>query len=95
MSLHLDTAGQPAIIRLQGVTAIDDVEPLLDALRNHPDALVDLEHARHIHAALLQILLRHKPAIAPRATDEFVRERILPLLSTMQPSEQDKENQHA
>lgn len=62
--MALDTSG--AVIRLSGHCPVEEAEPLLDALRLNPDAIVDLTGAAWVHTAVLQVLLAAAPSLRGR-----------------------------
>ena len=53
-------------ILLTGHCAVEDAEPLLDALRATPDAVVDLTGAAWLHSAVLQVLMVAAPSLHGR-----------------------------
>jgi hypothetical protein len=53
---------------------------LVDWLSRHKRPKVHLGACEHLHAALLQTLLAHKPAVSVGPTDPFLRSWVLPLL---------------
>jgi hypothetical protein len=54
-------------IRLSGHCPVEDAEPLLDALRATPDAVVDLSGAVWLHTAVLQVLMAARPPLHGQA----------------------------
>jgi hypothetical protein len=67
-------------ISLRGACPVEDAEPLLILLQNHPDCPVDIDDATNLHAAVLQLLLafRREPIGHPR--DSFLAKWIVPAL---------------
>lgn len=65
---------------LSGLCGAEAAEPLLGWLIDHPGGPVDLSRCRHLHAAVLQVLLAARPEIAGEPRDAFLREQVLPLL---------------
>ena len=53
-------------IRLTGHCSVEEAEPLLDALRATPGAVVDLPGAAWLHPAVLQVLMAAAPALRGR-----------------------------
>ena len=45
------------------VVAVDEAEALLEWLRSHPNAAVDLAPCTHVHPANLQVLMAVRPRI--------------------------------
>ena len=68
-------------IRLSGACTVDDAEPLLRLLQDHPDRRVDLGACEHLHGAVLQVLLAVAPPITGVSPDVFTRELIVPALA--------------
>lgn len=54
---------------LSDVITVEDAEPLLQWLQEHPKGRVDLSGCTHIHAASLQALMAARPAIAAWPAD--------------------------
>ncbi|CAH2601423.1 conserved protein of unknown function [Rhodovastum atsumiense] len=57
---------------LDGTCTVEEAEPLLDWVRGTATPAVDLSGCRHLHAAVLQVLLAARPRLAAAATDPFV-----------------------
>jgi len=53
-------------IVLSGHCSVEEAEPLLDALRATPDAVVDVTGAAWLHTAVLQVLMAAAPALRGR-----------------------------
>lgn len=66
---------------LAGVCGAETAEPLLSWLIDRPDAEVDLGTCRHLHAAVLQVLMAAGARVVGTPADTFVREHLLPLLA--------------
>lgn len=66
--------------RLSGVCGVDVAEPLLAWLSEQAHPRVDLSACQHLHAAVLQVLLVARPAVAAEPADAFLREHVVPLL---------------
>lgn len=69
------------IIRLEGACRVEDAEPLLMLLRENPCRTVDMSGAGLLHAAVVQVLLALRPAIAGTVSDPFVAMWLMPLLT--------------
>lgn len=67
-------------MRLSGVCGVEAAEPLLGWLSEQAQPRVDLSDCKHLHAAVLQVLLVARPAIAAEPADAFLREHVLQLL---------------
>ncbi|KAF0811749.1 hypothetical protein IGB42_03766 [Andreprevotia sp. IGB-42] len=83
MTIHIDTAAQPVRVTLSGNSGINDVEALLAALQ-HAGVVLDLRAVRHLHAAVLQLLLQFAPAVVADAEDPFIHAWLQPLLAARQ-----------
>jgi len=57
---------------MQGVCDVEDAEPLMQALLSHDDVVLDLGPCRHLHCALVQIIVRGKVRLLP-PEDEWMR----------------------
>jgi ABC-type transporter Mla MlaB component len=68
------------IVYLRGECRVEDAETLLSLLQQDTARQVDLSAVRHIHAAVLQVLLRCRPRLSGSATDRFVNLWLEPLL---------------
>ena len=82
MPLHCD--GSLGV--LSGVVSIEEVEPLVAWLQATPLPEVDLHECRHLHAAALQALLVHAPALARPAQEPFLAAWVNPLLVAAEPT---------
>lgn len=69
MSVRLDPAGT---IRLEGGCPVEDAEPLLRLLQDHPSAPVDWTGCGPLHTAVLQIILAARPPLGGPCGDPFV-----------------------
>ncbi|MDQ7020097.1 MAG: hypothetical protein Q9M33_13155 [Robiginitomaculum sp.] len=58
------------VIVLEGKCPVDEAEPLLTWLQEHPKGKVNLSKCKHLHAALLQVLMAVKPKISSMPRDE-------------------------
>ncbi|MBT8763070.1 hypothetical protein KFV02_03905 [Desulfohalobiaceae bacterium Ax17] len=55
------------------ICTVEEAEPLLDWLKEHPAGKLDLKQAQHIHTAILQVLMALQPEIASPPEDEFLQ----------------------
>lgn len=76
--MSIEIAG--TTVRIVGNAAVEDAEPLLAALLDDPARTVDLDHAAHLHSAVIQLLLAIRPTIAGMPAHPFFAAWILPLL---------------
>ena len=76
MPLHL--SDKTAI--LEGVVTVEEAEPLTQFLRDTPGAQVDLGSCTDLHTAALQSLIAARVKVAVPATDEFLRQFVVPVL---------------
>jgi hypothetical protein len=67
-------------VRLVGECTIDDAETLLSFIQLRSGAHVDVSAATHVHAAILQILLAHKPLLTGTPSDTFLAAWLIPAL---------------
>jgi len=70
------------VIALEGDCHVEDAERLAALLEAQADPLVDLAQCRHLHGALLQVLLWYRPKITGAPVDPFLRGWIVPILDT-------------
>jgi hypothetical protein len=63
-------------ILLEGDCPVDDAEPLLQMLQATPVASVDWTRSRHLHTAVLQVILAARPTLVGRCGDLWVAEWI-------------------
>ena len=55
---------------LGDVVSVEDAEPLLAWLHEHPRTRVNLATCTHLHAAVLQVLMAARPAVAAWPANE-------------------------
>jgi hypothetical protein len=67
---------------LSGAVSVEDVEPLVGWFGEVRSPRVDLYDCRHLHGAVLQALLTHRPRLARGPRDPFLATWITPLLAT-------------
>jgi len=63
-------------ILLEGDCPVDDAEPLLQLLQTTPVASVDWTRSRHLHTAVLQVIVAARPTLIGRCGDPWVAEWI-------------------
>jgi hypothetical protein len=68
-------------ISLRDNCPVEDAEPLLILLQNHPDCPVDIGGATNLHAAVLQILLAFRRELIGHPRDSFLQKWIVPVLA--------------
>ncbi|WP_159717446.1 hypothetical protein [Geminicoccus flavidas] len=68
------------VIRLEGACPVEEAEALLALVQERPDRPVDLSGCRHLHGAVLQVLLAFRPRVQGQSEDPFLRDWILPAL---------------
>lgn len=79
MSVHFDGD----IVRLEGVCTVDDAEPLLRLLQEHPGASIDWQACDQAHTAIIQILMAaRRPIAGPPNADQLER-WVAPLLGEL------------
>ncbi|TJZ78748.1 hypothetical protein [Chitiniphilus eburneus] len=66
---------------LEGVCGIDDVAPLLDWLLATPGARLDLAGCRHLHCAVIQLLLSARPRLIALPADAWMARFLSPTLA--------------
>jgi len=59
------------VIHVEGHGPVEDAEPLLAALQENPQRIVDLSRAIRLHTAAVQVLLALRPKIAGAPSDPF------------------------
>ena len=68
-------------IGLRGNCPVEDAEPLLILLQNHPDCFVDIDDATNLHASVLQIFLAFRRDVIGHSRDSFLQKWIVPTLA--------------
>ena len=61
-------------IRLEGVCPVEDAEALLQLLQATPEATLDWTGSKHLHTAVLQVILAVRPRLVGRCGDLWVAE---------------------
>jgi hypothetical protein len=69
-----------AVIRLEGDCRVEEAETLTAFLENGGGWTVDVSQCRHLHAALVQALLRFGPMVQGVPENPFIRDMIVPIL---------------
>ncbi|ASG22756.1 hypothetical protein [Nitrospirillum viridazoti] len=69
------------VIHLRGVCAAEDAEALLSRLQAAPQAEIDVTACRHLHGAVVQVLLAFRPNVRGMAEDIFLRDWVIPNLA--------------
>jgi hypothetical protein len=67
---------EPSAIRLSGRCLVDDVEPLLAALLEHPERPVDVAGIQKLHLAVLQVLLAAQREVTGLPDNAFVAQHL-------------------
>ena len=68
------------VIRLHGDCRVEEAETLLQLLQADAGRAVDVSACRHLHGAVVQVLLELSPPIQGAPDDPFVRDMLLPNL---------------
>jgi hypothetical protein len=68
-------------ISLRDNCPVEDAEPLLTLLQNHPGCPIDIGNATNLHAAVLQVLLAFRRELTGQARDPFLLKWIVPALA--------------
>jgi len=64
-------------VRLEGECRVEDAETLLTLLQSDPGRVVDVTGVRHVHAAVLQVLMALRPRIEGIPEDDVTARWIL------------------
>jgi hypothetical protein len=67
-------------IRLEGACPVEEAEALTALLETPGPWTVDLSGCRQLHTALVQALLRYRPALQGTPDDPFLSRLVLPAL---------------
>jgi hypothetical protein len=65
-------------IVMEGDSPAEDAELLLQLLQATPQAVLDWTRCRHIHSAVLQVVLAAQPSLCGPCGDPWVREWLPP-----------------
>jgi hypothetical protein len=57
---------------LEDIVTVEEAEALQKWLNNHPKPAVNLSKCKHMHAAVLQVMLALKPALVGEVTDPWL-----------------------
>ncbi len=68
------------VIHLSGTCPVEDADTLLRLLAEDPAALVDWRGCTAAHAAVVQVLMALRPALAGPPAGEFLQRHVAPLL---------------
>ncbi len=74
------TRDDDGIIHLAGACPVEDADTLLRLLGEDPAALVDWRGCTAAHAAVVQVLMALRPALAGPPADDFLQRHVAPLL---------------
>jgi hypothetical protein len=80
MTVHISSAG---VILLEGVCPSEDSEILLQALLEHPGAVVDWSGCASAHTAVIQVLLAFKPELTGRPAGTALRDWVAPAMMAL------------
>ena len=69
-----------SVIHLEGHCPVEDAETLTALLESEGGWTVELSQCRQVHTALVQALIRFRPAMRGAPDDAFLREMIIPAL---------------
>jgi hypothetical protein len=61
---------------LEDIVTVEDAEALLQWLKSHPKPAVNLSKCKHLHAAILQVLLATRPAIVGEVPDPWMAQAL-------------------
>ena len=78
----MTVAHDGSVIRLEGVCRVEDAEPLTALLQGICDSTLDLAACKGLHAAVVQAILAFRPQIVGVPDDPFLRDRLLPALTS-------------
>lgn len=68
------------IVHLEGQCPVEEAEALTGLLSSPGPWTVDLTLCRHLHGAVVQVLLRFRPALAGESEISFIRDLLGPAL---------------
>ncbi len=72
--------GKRQTVHLEGVCSVEEAEELLAWLHKHPKGRVHMKECRHLHTAVVQVLLCARRPIAAPPEAPFLRRWVLPAL---------------
>jgi hypothetical protein len=77
MTVHI---ASPALILLEGTCPSEDSETLLQALLEHPGAVVDWTACDSAHTAVIQVLVAFKPKLTGPPAGNVLRQWVAPAM---------------
>lgn len=78
----MSVRAEGSTIRLEGACGVEDAEALLVALQETEGSSVDLSATTYLHLAVAQVLAAAQPAISALPQAGFVRDFLLPAITT-------------
>jgi hypothetical protein len=76
----MSVRSEDGVIHLEGDCRVEESETLLQLLQADPGAQVELSQCRHLHGAVVQVLLVFKAKVAGAPETPFLRDHVLPNL---------------
>lgn len=74
------------VIFLEDQCHVEQAEQLLQRLQEDPYRRVDLSGCRHLHSAVVQVLLSHGARVSGDPVDPFLRQFVAPCLQPLESS---------
>jgi hypothetical protein len=74
VSVRLSDSGT---IVLEGNCTVEDADPLLQLLQAAPAAPLDWTTCRHLHTAVVQVILAARPALIGRCGDRWIDQWVM------------------
>jgi hypothetical protein len=68
-------------VTLSDIVTVEEAQALHELLLEKEDLRFDLRKARHVHTAVLQVLIAARPKVAHPFDDKFLCEFVLPAFS--------------
>lgn len=75
-----------AVARIEDTARVEEAEALVSFLESNSAHQIDLGACRHMHAAVLQVLLAYRPAYVALPPDPVLRDVLVPPKDGAQPS---------
>jgi hypothetical protein len=72
---------EDGILHIEGICPVEEAETLLERLLDEPGLPVDWSGCRHLHTAVLQVLMAVRPPLRGTPDDAFLRRWIEPVLA--------------
>lgn len=72
---------EDGILHIEGACPVEEAETLLGQLLDNPDLIVDWSGCRHLHTAVLQVLMSMRPPLRGVPDDPFLHRWIEPILA--------------